>query len=439
MSLIEDDRLCDTEGENPPYEKMNSFENEYEEDGESNKESKEKILESIKLKDTEIDITPIKKKRKSKIDGQDIQDMSDKEIISYSSDEIQQLYGEFSSFIETKTDLKEDNLVKGVIPSNLKLLNAILGGGFTIGGLNTIVGNTGCGKTMLVIQTIGNAQKYYNKRILASYIDTEYSTTTIRLANLGVRYPRIKPFSEDVTVEKVFQFIEGTCLYKEQKGITDIPSVIGWDSIANTLTQKEKECEDPKEVVGYRARVYSLLIPRYIAKCSKYNISILSINQLRDSVDMGKFPKPKDLKFMNKNYDVPGGKALKYNAFQFLEMRQTSMTKKEIEKYDFEGLMAEIMCVKNKLFRPKLPIRIIGDFTTGFSDFWTNFVFLVDNKWIKPSGWNTLVNYPSKKFRTKEAEGLYTTDEDFRKAYDEAVTNCINEQIIKPNTVILED
>jgi len=424
---------------------MSDKENVQEEEFENVDVSEDELLNQIKLKDGSLSPDKPKKgkAKKSKISSQDLQDMSDKEFLEVSDDEVQKLYSEFSSFVETTTDLKEDTGIKGFIPSNLKLLNAILGGGFALGALNTIIGNPGCGKSMIVMQTLGNAQVHFKRNVMVSFLDSEYSTTTIRLANLGVRYPRIRPFSEAgtrrLTVEKFFQFLESMCQHKENNGLIDMPYVVGWDSIANTLTQKEIEATDPKEVVGYRARVYSLLIPKYVAKCSQYNISIISVNQLRDVVNMGRFPKPSDLKFMSQEYTIPGGKALKFNAFHLLEMRQSNMSKKDIEKYGFEGLVSEIMCIKNKLFRPKIPIKVIGDFNTGFSDFWTNYVYLVDNNWIKPGAWNILVNNPTKKFRTKEAEEMYKADEDFRKSYDEAVKAVIDEQIIKPNIVEYDD
>lgn len=406
--------------------------------------SKENLMNDIKLKDGTISSDkPKKRGRKSKISSQDLKDMSDKEFLEISDDEVQRLYGEFSSFVETNTDLKEDSGIKGIVPTNLKLLNAVLGGGFAIGALSTVFGNPGCGKSMIVMQTLGNAQLHFKKNVMVSYLDSEYSTTTLRLANLGVRFPRIRPFADGktkrLTVEKFFQFLESICLHKEQNDLIDVPYVVGWDSIANTLTQKEVEATDPKEVIGYRAKVYSLLIPQYVGKCSQYNISVLSVNQFRDKVDMGRFPKASDLKFMSQEHTLPGGKSLIFNAFHMLEMRQSNMNKKEIEKYGFEGLMAEIMCVKNKLFRPKLPIKVIGDFNTGYSDFWTNYVYLVDKNWIKPGSWNTLINYSTKKFRTYEAEKLYKTNVDFKKAYDEAVESAIDEHIIKPNIVKHDD
>ena len=60
--------------------------------------------------------------------------------------------------------------------------------------------------------------------------------STDRLAQLGVRYPKIRPYT-DITVEKVFKFVEALCSYKENNPqYLDYPSVIVWDSLANTLT-----------------------------------------------------------------------------------------------------------------------------------------------------------------------------------------------------------
>lgn len=402
-----------------------------------NQEEKDEILNSVKLSDDENDLKPINKKnkrKKNKVDNVDIEAMSDKEILEISDDEINELYREFSDFVEIKADMKQDSGIKGYVPTGIQLLDSVLGGGFAQGAMNITVGLPGCGKTMLNIQTMGNAQIYFDHKTFCFCLDSEHSTTTRRLSNLGVRYPKIRPYSQELTVEKFFKFIETTCIYKEDKNVINIPSIILFDSIANTLTQKEMEAVDPKDVVGFRSRVYSLLLPKYAAKCSKYNITILAINQLRDNITMGMFPKQGDLKFLSNDFNMPGGKAWKYNACHLLEMKQRSLSKNDIERYG-NDFMVEVIAVKNKLFRPKIPVKIIGDFTRGFSNFWTNFVFLVDNNMINTGSWNTLKTYPTKKFRTKELLTLYRSDKDFKQAFDEAVLNTLNEQIIKPNTI----
>lgn len=424
----------------------NEFDGNFNDDEQNNQDPKE-IEDSIKLKDVDIDIKPIKKKRKtntkSKVSSQDIQDMSDDEIIEISTDEIKELYSEFNSFMESKTDVKIDNKARDVIPTKIQLLDATLGGGFAVGTLNIIVGPPGSGKTMLAIRAMGRGQIKYNGHMFAAFLDAERSTTKTRMANLGVRNPMVDPYT-DITVESFFQSLECICLYKEKKGIVQLPSVICWDSIANTLTQKEIEAKDPKEVVGYKARVFSILIPKYVAKLSKYNICLIAINQLRDVMEMGKFAKPKDLKFMSISKDMPGGQSLKYNAFQLLEVLQRGLVYKESEKnnvlkYGFDGIVDEVKCVKNKLFPPNIPINIVGDFVRGFSNFWTNYLFLSKTKRLNLGSWSTLVKYPETKFRTKDAYETYKKDAKFKKDFDAAVEEAIQNEILVKDKIIDEE
>lgn len=383
------------------------------------------ILDSVSL-DMDEPMDPPTKKNKVK-----------SEIVDKPIDEdtnlTKELYNEFSSFIENKVDMVEDKGVKETIPTGIDLLDAILGGGFAVGGLNIVVGQPGSGKSMLAMQTLGQGQRQYEGQMLGGFLDSEQATTQLRLSNLGVRYPKLKPYS-DVTVEKVFKFLEGMCVFKQQKNIIDTPSVVVWDSIANTLSQKERETDDPNTVIGYKARLLSILVPKYVAKCAQHNICLLAVNQLRDVLAMGQFAPPKDLKFMSATKDMPGGNILKYNAFQLLEMKvKTAITPTGAEKsdnYGFEGVIVNVKCVKNKLFPPNVEIPIVGSFTTGFSNFWTNYNFLKTTKRLNAAAWNYLVSMPDKKFRTKDAPTLYKEDAAFKEAFDAAVKEAMQVEII---------
>jgi len=353
------------------------------------------------------------------------------------SSEINDLYAEIASFLEVNANIKEDTGIKGTIPTGIDVLDAILGGGFPIGALNILVGQPGSGKTMLAIQTMGNAQKTHNGKVHVAFLDSEVSTTTKRMWDLGVRKPAIKPFS-DITIESVFRFIEGICLFKEKKNIIDMPSVIVWDSLANTLSEKEHTTEDPNSVIGYKARLLSILIPKVVPKLKKYNISFIVINQLRDKISMGgPFNQtPNDLKFLTSSKQMPGGTVVKYNANQLLEMKVKS--KLSEDKDGFDGFTATVKAVKNKLFSPNIEIELVGDFVNGFDNFKTSFLFLKQHNYLKTGPWNYLLNYPTKKFRTKDAPKLYNEDPDFQKAFDEAITEAIKEQIIKQHVIPME-
>jgi RecA/RadA recombinase len=393
-------------------------------EGSETKNFDEEIFKNIQLKDADEpkeEKVSKRKKLKAFVKAEEVlEDVGSSE----------ELYADFKNFLQKKTDIvPETQDFKQTMSSGLDLLDAILGGGFAIGALNIIVGQPGSGKSMLAIQSLASGQRQYKGKLLGSYLDSEESTSKVRLMNLGVKYPPMNPYV-DITVEKVFQFIEGMCVFKQEREILDVPSVIIWDSIANTLSQKEREAEDPKSVIGYKARMLSLLIPTYVAKCSKNNICLLAINQLRDNLQMGQFAPAPDLKMLSSNKEMPGGNALKFNAFQLLEMKVRSVLNPE-KHYGFDGIMSKVKCVKNKMFSPNIEIDLIGSFQNGFSNFWTNYHFLNENKRINTGAWNTLVNLAEKKYRKQEAEALYNTDAEFKAAFDELAKKTIEEEIIE--------
>jgi RecA/RadA recombinase len=387
--------------------------------------STEEIIESVSLKgdDSAEEEAPKQEKKKNKVKAE-VKEIDENEKLT------EELFSEFSSFLETKAGIKPDRGVKDTISTGIDLLDAILGGGFAIGALNIIVGQPGSGKSMIAMQSLGQGQRQFNGKMLGGFLDSEEATTKLRLANLGVRHPPMRPYS-DVTVEKVFKFIEGLCVFKKQKEIVDTPSMVIWDSIANTLSEKEQETDDPNTVIGYKARLLSILIPKYVAKCSKHNICFLAVNQLRDVINMGQFAPAKDLKFMSATKDIPGGNVLKFNAFQLIEMKvKTAIVGDKADKYGFEGIISKIKCVKNKLFPPNIEIEVVGSFTTGFSNFWTNYNFLAETKRLNTGAWNYLVSHPDKKFRTKDAPNLYKEDETFKEEFDKAIKEALQTEII---------
>jgi len=388
----------------------------------------EEILDSVKLKENTVK-SVVKEKKAT----QSIKD----------EDKTKELYEEFNAFLEDKTDIVPDLGEKITISTGIDLMDAILGGGFAVGALNIIVGNPGSGKTMLAIKTLGEGQRQYKGKLIGSFLDAEEATTTIRLANLGVRTPMIKPYI-DITVEKVFKFVEGLSVFKQKKKIVETPSIIVWDSIANTLSEKERQTDDPNTVIGYKARLLSILVPKYLAKCSQNNICFLAVNQLRDKIDMGMFGSPNELKFMTASKTMPGGNVLKFNAFQLVEMKIKSAIAagkaEDSNKYGFEGVIVKAKCVKNKIFPPNVEIELVGSFTTGFSNFWTNFNFLKTTKRLKTGAWNSLITLPEKKFRSKDAKLTYDADPEFKVAWDKLVIETIQTEIVeKYNPEIYSD
>jgi RecA/RadA recombinase len=249
---------------------------------------------------------------------------------------------------------------------------------------------------------------------------------------MGVNSPKLTPY-DSVSVESIFQTVEALTSFKQLRNIEDCPSVIAWDSIANTDTNKGIESEDVdiNKTVGLKARLLSQLFPRFLPKMKKMKISIIAINQLREKLDMGMFSAPADLQKLG-NKDVPGGQAVKFNAFHMLYLRNRGDLK--YDSYHFNGVKIEASFVKNKFFRPHVPVTLLVDFNKGVSNFWTNYNFLVDHKKIKSGAWNSMMGYDEKKFRTWDAIDLYDKDKKFKRIFDAHLKETIQTVLIEPNT-----
>lgn len=354
-------------------------------------------------------------------------DDEDKEFINSSDeDEKFELQMQFDQLLVKKLDL--DNSDGGEfekIETGIDLLDCIAGGGFHVGAMTMIVGLPGSFKSTILAQIIGHNQKKYDGKMICVYYDTEASMTSKRLAQLGVVNPPVKPF-DDVTVEQLFQTIEAMCAYKEAKDIK-IPSIICWDSIANTSTLKERSTDDINSTMGLKQKLLSQLLPRYLPKMKKYKICLLAINQLRDKMSVGPYGPPSDLQHTG-SYEIPGGKAVKFNSTHLLFLKVRGDLKPE--QYDFSGAIVEAEFKKNKSFSPFIPISLLISHKNGIDNFFTNYKLLADNKRLTTGAWNSLVAYPEKKFRTKDAKATYNDDSKFKEIFDAEVKSVLKTQYI---------
>ncbi|MCK5018455.1 MAG: hypothetical protein KAS32_15455 [Candidatus Peribacteraceae bacterium] len=343
------------------------------------------------------------------------------------SDFASDLQKSFMSHLKANHEIEGTFKSKVMIPTRVQAFDTILGGGITP-GLVQFVGNPGSGKTALACKIIASGQREWPGKFNAVFLDSEDSMTKERLQQLGVNNPPIEPIPA-LTVEKVFQVIEGMATYKEQhKDLINVPWVVVWDSIANTMTDAGMEADDMNQVMGQKARALSHYLPKYIPMMGKYNISLVAVNQLRDKIDLGIFKKAADLKYLaDKN--IPGGKSVLFNSTQLVYIQPVGDVKGE---YGFMGTKVRAKTVKNKLFSPNVELDLIFSFERGFSSFWTNFELLKKVKRIKAGSWCTLVSCPEAgKFRQVQALEFYKTKPEFKAAFDNDVAEVLNEEYIE--------
>ena len=116
---------------------------------------------SLKLDDEPEPEKPKKEKKQNKVKVE-VVDHGLKNPTEEDEELTKELYGEFSSFLENKADIREDTGVKVTISTGIDLVDAILGGGFAVGALNIIVGqpvNLGTGAVELVMKRTKKTNK----------------------------------------------------------------------------------------------------------------------------------------------------------------------------------------------------------------------------------------------------------------------------------------
>jgi len=325
-----------------------------------------------------------------------------------------------NKFLSDEKGIKSLNSEKPkLLRTGIKTLDAILGGGIIVGGIIQLVGRAGSGKSSLASKIMASFQKYSNGKALCLYIDTESTMTKYRLVQLGVNNPPISPIT-DCTLEDVIGIIESVIEFKkDNKSEMETPVIIVWDSIANTLSKKEMQAEDPKEVIGFKARLLSLYLPRITPSLPEYNITLICINQLRDSVGISMTPTPVAIKGMKQSDTIPGGRTLQFATSQLLYM--TDVGNIEERTHGFDGKEVEIYCIKNKAFPPLIKTKTAFSYMGGYSNFWSSYSALKENKYIVAGGaWYSMQGYKDK-FQGSKVVGLYTTNEEFKKTFDSLI------------------
>ncbi len=376
-------------------------------------EATKKVEKAGELSDKDKEIAKKgKEKRKS---------MSDEEAIISLQDEL-------SDFLHEKLDI--DNRDGGNIerlPTGIDVLDAIAGGGFGLGKFTMIVGNPGTFKSALLASVIGNCQRKFKNKLLTVYHDSEAAMSSERLAALGVNHPTIKPY-DDVTIESVFQSIQAVATFKELRKMVDYPAIVAWDSIANTPCEKDKTTDDINQTMGLKARIMSGLFARYVSRLAASKISLIAVNQLRESLSVGPFSGQSDIAHMG-GKDIPGGQSVKFNAFHLLYLKNRGDLK--AEQFGFPAIKLEAEFKKNKFFRPFVPVTLVADINHGISNFWSNFMFLVENKLLSTGIWCSVINAPQFKFHYKDAYNTYKNEAGFRQAFDDLVKKTIQQEIVE--------
>jgi len=337
---------------------------------------------------------------------------------------ITEMQMELDQAVNKMVGLDED-IDSTLLSTGIDVLDMILGGGIGINRLTTFVGDPGTFKSTLTATICGRFQKSFDKSLIL-YLDSENSMSRMRLQQMGLDnvVPKV-----NLTVEKIFATIQALMAFKEEHNLMEIPTIVVWDSIANTPTDAELAAKSVNETIGLKARIISNKLPVIINKLKEYNITLQFINQFRDKVNIGMFSPASDLKHMSSDKTTPGGNSAKFNASQFLQLRVSRILQQDTSPYGFRATIVKVKTVKNKFFPDGYECELVVDPTRGINNLYTNWEFLKSEKQIVSSAWSYLKDYPNKKLNgIKKLEYEYQADKNFRDAFDKILEETIKEK-----------
>lgn len=332
-----------------------------------------------------------------------------------------------------RSRLEKDGLVVAEEEKTLRapiqdpILDELLfGGGFPFGCLIMFTGHPGSFKSTFAASIASLAKKSL-KNVLVMYLDSEGSTTSDRLDKIGLR--GVKPLT-GLTLEKVNNVVNTIAkLIETESKYKDVHFLVIWDSVASTPCEAELATDDVNKTIGLKARIISAYLPRWVNSIfSKYNITMIVVNQLRDKVTMGTIMQP-SITLKNLSYDktLPGGNALLYLSNIIVEHKVRQAFEDANSPYGFRAYLVEIKSVKNKYFVDNVKLNCVFSPVFGYMPLQTQFEFLKQLKQINVTGggyWNLSIE-GSPKFRLKELSELYSTNKSFAEMWDQAVKESV--------------
>ena len=256
--------------------------------------------------------------------------------------------------------LSEEGQVFGYVDSGSYALNKIISGkydgGFPIGGITEIYGESSTAKTVFLTHAFVGAQK---KGYYTVMVDNEHAYSPSFANILGVDSDKLI-YTTPETMEGCFEAIENSILAIREHD-KDTPIVIGYDSIGVSPTRKEMDGElgANGEISGaLRAKVAGQCLRRINPLLRKHKAALIIINQVRSKVG---------LVFGDPRTKAGGGKALLYYCAVSLETASAKAGIMFDELKNPTGIKGTVKCVKNKVTVPYQDCEFKLEYNKGLS------------------------------------------------------------------------
>ena len=265
--------------------------------------------------------------------------------------------------------LGEDLTETGIYP-----LDIILGGGYEKGDIIEVSGDTGLGKTTMVLEL---CKKAYFSGLTIAYLDVENAVKASFFRNLGIPLDEVG----SVAGEHKF-FLASPCNFKELEDICtvllrdlEVPyDILIIDSLSNVNQFAENLTVESKEM-GLRARQETLFFSKFKPDFRRSKTTAVVVNQMRTKMQSFGY-------MMKVSEDSSGGKSSKHNFDIRLRLSKgTSLCRKEetilgskrkgsemTDDQTIYGSVSRLSAIKNRNERPDIPVNLHVIYGRGISN-----------------------------------------------------------------------
>ena len=314
--------------------------------------------------------------------------------------------------------------------------------GIVDGSSTTVCGRSGAGKTTVALQMAANIVRPFpeatiffddieggsnaTRRELLTHFTPEEAEQRIIYRNTAVSaenfYKRIASIYEIKMNNRAdFEYDTGKLDSRGNKIYKLIPTVYILDSLAMLTPEKLTEEEELSGQMSTTAtaKTNTAVFKRIVPKLKAANIILFTINHINDKIEVNAFTHTKSqVSFLKPGETLPGGKAALYLANNLIRVDDGAKLK-ETDGLGINGKIVDFEIIKSRTNAAGRSVPMVFDFTNGFDDILSLFMFLKSTGAIITGATCYLRGHEDMKFRQRDFKNKLFNDPEFAKAFSE--------------------
>lgn len=314
--------------------------------------------------------------------------------------------------------------------------------GIVDGSSVSLAGRSGSGKTTAAIQMAANIIRPFpeatiffddieggsnaTRRELLTHFTPEECQQRIIYRNTAVSaenfYKRIASIYEIKMNNRAdFEYDTGKLDSQGNKIYKLIPTVYILDSLAMLTPEKLTEEEELSGQMSTTAtaKTNTAVFKRIVPKLKAANIILFTINHINDKIEVNAFTHTKSqVSFLKPGETLPGGKAALYLANNLIRVDDGAKLK-ETDGLGINGKIVDFEIIKSRTNAAGRSVPMVFDFTNGFDDILSLFMFLKSTGAIITGATCYLRGHEYMKFRQRDFKNKLFNDPEFAKVFNE--------------------